>query len=192
LPRAPGTALVIVLIVAVGSLTLPTNGSAASASTSPAWAAALGRGVVLEAPTPTVPSNSRPAAAAEGVLFALAAGEIGKSCRYLEPALHAGCERNADVKMTYTEVITGFNIGYVAVDGPRALVGFTGTFCISDEKPRCMTNRYSAAILSSGKSFARLWSESIAAESNPANVYSLNPCVEVGLKWYFYLSPNAG
>jgi hypothetical protein len=46
-----------------------------------------------------------------------------------------------------------------------------------------------AALFSSGKSFNVLWAEAVAAESNPANVYSLGPCIEVGPKWYFYLTP---
>lgn len=185
------TACMFVVVLA-GLPTLPVDGSTLSGASGPAWAKALGPGVALQAPSSTPPGNGDPAAAVEGALFTLAAGKLGQSCRYIEPSLQPGCEKNAGAKVHYTETIKDFAIGYVATDDRRALVGFTGTFCISPSTPTCMTNRNPAAILSSGKPFATLWSESVTAESNPANVYALDPSVEVGKSWYFYVGPNAG
>jgi hypothetical protein len=179
------------MVVLADLPTSPADGGTLSVATRPAWAKALGPGVALRAPSSTPPGNGDPAAAVEGALLALAAGNLGKSCRYIEPALQAGCEKNAGAKVHYTETIKDFAIGYVAIDDRRALVGFTGTLCISPSTPTCMTNRNPAAILSSGKPFATLWSESVTAENNPANIYSLDPSVEVGHSWYFYVGPNA-
>jgi hypothetical protein len=159
---------------------------------SPAWAKALGGKATVLAPKPAAAGNNSPAAAFKGALYALAHGDVSMSCRFIEPSLEPACKKNskgATATASYSETIMDFGVGYVVIQDKRALVGFTGTFCISTSKPKCMTNINPAALFSSGKSFNVLWAEAVAAESNPANVYSLGPCIEVGPKWYFYLTP---
>ena len=81
-----------------------------------------------------------------------------------------------------------FGIGYVAIDGTKALIGITGTICVPHQTPKCFTNTDPAAIFKSGKPFATLWTQAVAA---PANVYSLSPAVKVNGKWYAYTSSGA-
>ncbi len=155
-----------------------------------AWARALGTGVTVLPPARATSDNESPGAAYQGDLYALAAGNILLGCRYIQPSVQGVCRQansGPTTSVPYSETIKNFAIGYVAIDGKHALVGYTGTFCISDEKPRCMTNTNPAALLSAGKSFKALWAQSVADESIDANFYSLGPCVENGGKWYFYL-----
>ena len=81
---------------------------------------------------------------------------------------------------------TGFSLGYVAVDGDRALVGFTGTVCQPGQHPECVTNRDPAAIFSTAKPFATLWTESIASANSPILSYALTPCMRISGRWYLY------
>jgi hypothetical protein len=160
---------------------------------SPPWAKHLGTSVTILGPTKATVGNGSAAEAFAGDTEALAKGDILLGCQYIEPSLQRVCRKansGTTSSVPYTETIKHFAIGYVAVEGTKALVGYTGTFCISDEKPRCMTNSNPAAILSSPKSFTELWSQSVADESVDANRYALGPCVEIGGKWYFYLNPN--
>jgi hypothetical protein len=74
-------------------------------------------------------------------------------------------------------------IGYVVVDGSKALAGTTGTFCSPQATPKCFTNSKPAAIFSAGgKTFSQLWSEAVA--NNTVNAYSLAPLVLVNGSWY--------
>ena len=75
-------------------------------------------------------------------------------------------------------------IGYVAIDGNKALVGTTGTFCVPDNTPKCFTNNDPAAIFSTKKPFGTLWTQ--ANQSNSENVYSLATCIQVSGHWYLY------
>jgi hypothetical protein len=166
------------------------NAMVSSGTAHPAWARALGAGVTVLSPAPATSGNESPGAAYQGDLYALAVGNILSGCRYIQPSVQGVCRESNSGPTTsvpYTETIKNLAIGYVAINGNQALVGYTGMFCISDERPRCMTNTNPAAILSSGKSFKALWAESVADESINANFYSLGPCVEAAGKWYFYL-----
>jgi len=78
--------------------------------------------------------------------------------------------------------VTNFALGYVVIDGNRAAVGMTGNFCTPGHSPECFTNDDPAAVFSSAKSFSALWSNAVT----PSSEYSLNPCIEVGGKWYIY------
>jgi hypothetical protein len=80
---------------------------------------------------------------------------------------------------------TNFALGYTAIDGGRALVGTTGTFCSPEATPKCITNDDPVAVLSSGKSFSTLWNETIHSTGG----YSLVPCIKVGGKWYLDAQP---
>ncbi|MBO0825644.1 MAG: hypothetical protein J2P27_17590, partial [Actinobacteria bacterium] len=82
-------------------------------------------------------------------------------------------------QMPYSESV---KIGYVAIDGTRALVGFTGTICSPGSTPECVTNTDPDSIFYTMESFATLWARMV--NSSSGNTYALLPCVEVGGKWY--------
>lgn len=181
----------------------PQNGStpsaAPSASTSapaagnqPVWVQALGANVVVMAPTAAVPGHASPGAAVSGYIDALDAAKLTTACLYDPPSAQADCRAAMAQATTDSQpTMTGFALGYVAIDGSRALVGTTGTFCSPNETPECSSNSDPAAIFSTAKSFATLWAESVAADSSPAVTYSLAPCVKVGSRWYIY-NPGPG
>jgi hypothetical protein len=164
---------------------------AATATPSPlqSWQQALGAGVTVTEPATPAPGLGSPGAAAHGALTVLTAA----GCRYYQPSAQAECRRLiAEVPGGSIGTATGFRLGYVAVDGDRAIVGFTGTECLPGQHPRCYTNRDPAAIFSTAQSFATLWTESVASVN--VFIYSLTPCVRIGGRWYAYLptgpSPN--
>ena len=74
-------------------------------------------------------------------------------------------------------------VSYTVTDGTRALVGMTGTICSPDQTPSCVTNKDSAAIFDSGKTFSVLWTEAV---TSTADAYSLTPMIELNGKWYGY------
>jgi hypothetical protein len=76
-------------------------------------------------------------------------------------------------------------LGYVAIDGTQALVGTTGEYCSPGSSPECFTNNDPSALFDSGKSFSALWTTAVAAaNSSSGNAYQLDPCLEIGGKWY--------
>jgi hypothetical protein len=74
-----------------------------------------------------------------------------------------------------------FKIGYVAISGTRALVGFTGKICSPGATPECTVNTNPAAIFSAGNTFAALWEQTVHPNSDISS-YSLLPCSEAGGK----------
>lgn len=74
-------------------------------------------------------------------------------------------------------------IGYVAISGTRALVGFTGKICSPGALPECTVNTNPGALFSAGNIFAVLW-EQTANPNRDISSYTLLPCSEVGGKWY--------
>jgi len=80
-------------------------------------------------------------------------------------------------------------LGYVVIDGTKALIGYTGTVCVPGKTPSCFTNNDPANLFNSGKSFATLWSE---AQSSASNVYSPNPVVQINGSWYAYTPGSSG
>jgi hypothetical protein len=117
-------------------------------------------------------------------------------CPYLPPSGRSNCLSEAKAidldkpyhsKVPYTK---NFGVGYVAVDGAKAVVGTTGTYCQPGASPLCLTNDDPAAIFTSGKSFASLYKMAIAGTNSPPgkNPYTLYPCVELGGKWYVDVS----
>jgi hypothetical protein len=176
------------------STSASTSSPTASSGASPSWAAALGPGTTVAAPTSAAPGLGSPQATVTGDERNIASGRYLADCAYLEPTQQAACKTaisgvQASLGPSATAAPAGsvrdFAIGYTAIHGNEALVGTTGTFCSPDQgsSPSCFTNTNPAAIFSAGKSFAALWSESIAAE-NDSSVYSLVPCVEVDHHWY--------
>jgi hypothetical protein len=157
--------------------------SPATSSAQPSWASALGSGVTVTAPQSVAPGHGSPGAAAAGEIAALDAKNFPAVCEYLDPTAVTQCKSQASqVSASELPYATNAAIGYVAIDGDKALVGTTGKYCSPGQSPECFTNTDPAAILSSGKSFSQQWSAANA--STPPNVYSLAPCIKLNGKWY--------
>ncbi len=152
----------------------------------PSWASALGSGVTVVAPGSASPGNDSPQAVMVGAYESIAVGPVTDFCKYDLPSQQASCKSDLD-SVPKAEVakamptFKNFALGYTAIDGTEALVGTTGTVCTPNQKPSCYTNTNPAAILDSGKSFATLWKQALAA---PSNAYSLSPVIEIDGNWY--------
>jgi hypothetical protein len=159
----------------------------------PSWAKTLGTGVTVVPPGTALPGNDSPGAVMAGVYAAIAKGPITDFCKYEQPSQQSACNSTFS-QVTQAEVASqlpnfkNFGLGYVAIDGAKALIGVTGTICVPHQTPKCFTNTDPAAIFKSGKPFATLWTQAVGA---PANVYSLSPAVKVNGKWYAYTSSAA-
>jgi hypothetical protein len=162
-----------------------------AASTQPSWAGALGAGVALTAPAVAAPGNDSPGAVVQGFVNAVNAGPLLLVCPYFPPSAQASCRVGAASAPNSGDTIRDFALGYVAVDGNEALVGSTGTFCVPNDTPVCMSNADPASIFSSAEPFSELWAQSVVANGSSAgNIYALIPCVKVGAGWYLYLEPG--
>jgi hypothetical protein len=51
------------------------------------------------------------------------------------------------VDLSYLPIFKNVKLGYTAIDGDKALIGFTGTVCVLELSPSCFTNNDPAAIL---------------------------------------------
>jgi len=161
-------------------------GGGSSGAALPSWAPALGAGVTVSAPRQPGPGHDSPAAAVQGEISALAAKDFEALCAYQEPAVQAKCDSQAGQAASLKDQLpytVNPGLGYVAIDGTKALVGTTGKFCVPGQSPECVTNTDPAAVFSSGKSFASMWTAAVAAGPT---VYSPTPCAEIGGKWYIY------
>lgn len=165
-----------------------TVSGSASSSANPSWAAGLGSGVTVIAPTSASPGNGSPQAVVTGATAAENSGNYTSVCMYYEPSLQSACnsqvsaESSASPSALASQIgtIKNLAIGYTAIRGNQALVGGTGTFCASG---KCSTNSDPAALFSSGKTFSQLWS---TADNQNPGVYSLAACIKVDGKWYLY------
>jgi hypothetical protein len=166
-----------------------------SSSSPPPWAAALGTGVTIAGPATVAAGNGSPGAVLQGLNAALTDKRYLTECPYLEPGAQALCRKDfASASGGGGEYAKNTGIGYVAIDGDKALVGTTGTYCIPLLKPTCVTNNDPAAIFETNKEpFGTLWAEQNKLSNNlTANVYTLAPCVEIGGKWYLNESALCG
>jgi hypothetical protein len=169
------------------------SGSTATNSANPSWAAGLGSGVTVIAPTSATPGNGSPQAVVTGVATDENSGNFTAECAYYVPSLQSQCQSQVSAEESASPsalasqagTIKNFAIGYTAIKGDQALVGGTGTTCSSG---KCTTNTDPAALFSSGKTFDELWST--ADNPNPG-VYSLAACIEVDGKWYLYQAASA-
>jgi hypothetical protein len=163
--------------------------AACSSSGPPSWAAKLGSGVSVTSPQSVSAGNDSPGAAAWGYLNAIAGKSPAAACAYVEPSAQSSCNSSLS-GVTQAQMgtsIKNLGMGWVAVNGTKALVGTTGSVCSKNNTPQCSANSDPAAILDSGKSFSDLWAAAVSAENSTTNSYSLGPCVEVSGKWYVYL-----
>jgi hypothetical protein len=172
---------------------LAATGCSSGGSSQPSWAKSLGSAVTIIAPGPASPGNATPPGVMEGVIKSITTGPITDFCKYEQPSQQSACQSTFG-QVTKAEVASqlptfkGITLGYTAIDGTKALIGLTGTICVPNQKPSCYTNKDPAALLDSGKPFATLWSQAIAA---PANVYSLSPAIEVNGNWYAYTTSSS-
>jgi hypothetical protein len=168
--------------------------AAGGGGATPSWAAALGSGVTVVPPASTSPGLGSPQAAVAGDVADIESGQYLADCAYVVPDEQSECKSSISsvqaslgpsALASAAGTVTKFGLGYTAIDGDEALVGTTGTFCSSGSgsSPSCFTNTDPAAIFSSGKSFATLWTEANSS-NNSSSVYSLAPCKEVDGKWY--------
>ena len=157
--------------------------SAAPSSTPHTWQQALGDGVVVTMPATPAPGSGSPGAAVLGEDKAtLLAG-----CGYFQPSFQAECRLMVrEHPNPNPETMTGIQLGYVAVDGIRALVGVTATACQRGQHPECITNRDPAAIFSTAKPFGTQWNQAVGSVNSPVLSYALTPCVRVNGRWYVY------
>jgi hypothetical protein len=201
---ACGTAALVVLTgcssgssssSAAGGSTASAAPSPSPSSSAPAWAAALGPGVTVVAPGTAAPGNDSPGAVITGWVDSLTSKKkVTGMCAYVPPGSQSKCRTTfGSVNMSQITAqmptVKNFGVGYVAIDGTKALVGETGKVCDSATHG-CYSNSDPAAIFSSGKPFSSLW-KTAAAEANSSsnsNAYSLSPCVEIVGKWYADIS----
>jgi hypothetical protein len=173
---------------AAGVASSAASAAAGGGGASPSWAAALGSAVTVMPPTSASPGLGSPQAAVTGDVENIESGQFLADCAYVEPDEQAECKSSLSslgpsAMASAAGTAKNFAIGYTVVDGNEALVGTTGTFCSPDSSPSCFTNTDPAAIFSTGKSFATLWSEANGDQTS-SSAYSLAPCIEVGGKWY--------
>jgi hypothetical protein len=151
--------------------------------------AGSGNGTVA-GPAQVAPGNGSPGAVVEGLFATISAKHYAAECAYVEPDKQTLCKTAvATLLSSTTPSFQNAGIGYVAIDGDKALVGTTGKFCVTGQKPECYTNNDPAAIFSGKKPFAALWADANKASSQ--NVYSLAPCIKINGKWYLYCCPPA-
>jgi hypothetical protein len=182
-PTWRGWLLAAVAAVAVtGALTLA---GVIGTSAPPRWVTALGTGVTVTGPGQVAPGHGSPGAALTGLLAALSSKDPATLCGYIFVGPAAQCEvPSGQGSRNWLPYRVSVKIGYVAISGTHALVGFTGKICTPRATPECMANTSPAAIFSAGDTFAALWTQTVHPNSSDIPSYSLWPCVEVGGKWY--------
>jgi hypothetical protein len=196
--KARGKAGAVLAACAVAALLAATGcgssgGSGGSGGGQPSWAKSIGTGVTVVPPGQSSPGHDSPGAVMAGVYSAITKGPATDFCKYEQPSAQATCN-SAFSQQTQQQIVgelptfKNFGMGYVVIDGARALIGITGTVCVPHQTPKCFSNTDPAAIFKSGKPFATLWTQAVSA---PANVYSLSPAVKVNGKWYAYTSSGA-
>jgi hypothetical protein len=176
----------IAAVVVIGALKLA---GVIWTSAPPTWVTALGTGVTVTGPERVAPGHGSPGAAFTGSVAALSSGNPATFCDYIDYVSVGSASRCKAVfgKAPRNQLPYGasFKIGYVAISGTRALVGFTGKICSPGAMPECMANTSPAVGFSAGKTFAALWTQVASLDSVSAtSLYRLQPCVEVGGKWY--------
>lgn len=161
----------------------------------PSWARDLGSGVTVDSPGSASLGNGSPEGLMVGVVNALKSRNYADFCKYEQPSSQSACD-SALSQATPAQAdsllptFKNFALGFTAIDGNKALIGFTGTTCIPNRsvpnrRPKCITNKDPAAILSNGRPFSTLWAEVLSA---PANVYSPTAVVKINGKWYAAVS----
>jgi hypothetical protein len=176
------------VVVVIGALKLA---GVIWTSAPPRWVPALGTGVTVTGPEQVAPGHGSPGAAFVGVLAAVSSKDPAALCEYTDAYASSVAQCKAQISQAsrgQAAYIESVKIGYVAIDGTRALVGFTGKICPPGNTRECVANADPSAIFSAGNTFTALWAQTVNPDSG--NAYSLLPCVEVGGKWYFGPDPT--
>jgi hypothetical protein len=157
------------------------SGGVLPSSTAPSWAAALGPGVTVIPPGTPTPGHSSPGAAVSGVLRALTDKSTAEYCGYAEPSTQAQCNSELS-QLSASEFPSAKSaaVGYIAVEGDKAVAGLTGTLCLSGQT-ECTTNTDPAEIFTTLHTFSALWQNAATASGSK---YSLTPLVKVNGNWY--------
>jgi hypothetical protein len=187
--RAVPAACALAILAALAGCT--SGGGQPPAASSPgSWAGALGSGVTVDRPSSAAPGDNSPQGVMLGVAAAYTTGRFTDFCRYEPPGEQSGClaawsgDPGAHVDLSELPFGKNIKLGYTAIDGDKALIGYTGSVCELKRLPSCVTNNDPAAILDSGKSFAALWRQSLISYSEGG--YSLSMAVKSGGTWYTY------
>jgi hypothetical protein len=184
-PTRPGWLLaVIAVIIVVGALKVA---DVIWTSAPPIWVPALGPDVKVTGPGQVAPGHGSPGAAFAGALAALSSADPATACNYTyaDAGCTAALSRTPQKQRAHGVSV---RIGYVAIDGSRALLGFTGKICLTGARPECITNTDPAAIFSTGSTFEVLWTQAVGPDRGPG--YGLQPLTEVGGKWYLGADPS--
>src|ERR1700761_4360837 len=173
----------VAAVVVIGALKLA---GVIWTSVPPAWVTALGPGVTVTGPVQVAPGRGSPGAAFTGSLAALSSTDPATFCDYVYVGPDTSCTvPSGPVPRNQLPYGVSFKIGYVAISGTRALVGFTGKVCSPGAIPECMANINPPLGFSAGNTFAALWAQAVSLRSVSAtSFYRLQPCVEAGGKWY--------
>jgi hypothetical protein len=144
--------------------------------------------VTVDPPRPAPAGDRSPQGVVTGVAAAFTTGHFVNLCKYQQP--WAGCTSfwgspnlRPEVDLADYPAFKNLKIGYTAIDGDKALVGYTGTICVLKDYPSCFTSNNPAAVLDTGKSFSTLWSQSLTSQANAA---SLSPAIKINGNWYAY------
>jgi hypothetical protein len=136
-------------------------------SAPPQWVTTLGTGVTVIGPEQVAPGHGSPGAALTGVLAALSSKDRTTFCDYMFVVSAARCTgpsgQGSRDRLPYGVSV---KIGYAAVSGTRALVGFTGKICWPGATRECTANTNPAAVFSAGNTFAALWEQTLHLNSN--------------------------
>lgn len=179
----------VAAVVVIGALKLT---GAIWTSAPPDWVAALGPGVTVAGPEKVVPGHGSPGAALSGLMAALSSKDPASFCDYLYVGPAARCTApSGQGSRDHHLYGVSVKVGYVATDGTHALVAFTGKICSPGAHPECVANTNPAAIFSTGRTFATLWTEMTSPNSNSLSSYRPLPCVEVDGKWYLGSGPTS-
>ena len=177
------------VLAAVALASLAAVAGCTSGGSQPSWAGALGSGVTVDSPASASPGTGSPQEVMIGVATALSSRHPADECKYAEPRAQSVCtsfmssRTGEQVDLMYLPTFKNVKPGYIAIDGDKALIGLTGTFCVLKLYPSCFTNNDPAAILDSGKSFSALWPQSLMWHGNG---YSPSPAIKINGNWYAY------
>lgn len=160
--------------------------AATPSSTAPSWATALGPGITVVPPGTAAPGHGSPGAVVAGLLLAFKDKSAAEYCGYVEPSFQARC-KSALSRTPASQFPTAKNVklGYIVIDGDKAAVGDTGTFCVADQTS-CLTNNDPAAVFTTLHTFSALWKNAITPSGTK---YSLEALIKINGNWYTATSP---
>jgi hypothetical protein len=140
-------------------------------------------------PEQVASGHGSPGAALTGFLAALSSKNPATSCGYIFLGSARCRVQTGQGSRDQLPYGVSVKIGYVAVGGTRALIGFTGKICWTGATPEYMANTNPASLFSAGNTFAALWTQTVNPNSSDTFSYRLLPCVEVGGQWYVVVIP---